>query len=131
MFLSSKVSRLENEKVLANKELNSLKRKVKVVENYEKDKKNFEEKISVIEQLKKNQTGPVIMLDEISKNIPEGVWLTKITESGGRINMEGNAISNTDLASFINSLKNTKGFSNVELTESKRGAAEANIDLYL
>ncbi|MBI5180066.1 MAG: PilN domain-containing protein [Nitrospirae bacterium] len=130
MLLNSKVSRLENEKVLANKELNSLKEKVKVVENYEKDKKNFEEKISVIEQLKKNQTGPVIMLDEISKNIPERVWLTKITESGGKINMEGNAISNTDLASFINNLKNTKGFSNVELTESK-GAAEANIPIYI
>ena len=129
VWLNSKVSRLENEKVLANKELASLKEQVKVVENYEKDKKNFEEKIAVIEQLKKNQTGPVIMLDEISKSIPERVWLTKITESGGRISMEGNAISNTDLASFINSLKNTKGFSNVELTESK-GAVEANIPIY-
>ncbi len=129
MWLNSKVSRLENEKVLANKELASLKEQVKVVENYEKDKKNFEEKISVIEQLKKNQTGPVIMLDEISKNIPERVWLTKITESGGKLSIEGNAISNTDLASFINNLKNTKGFSNVELTESK-GAVEANIPIY-
>ncbi len=129
MWLNSKVSRLENEKALANKELTSLKEQVKVVENYEKDKKNFEDKISVIEQLKKNQTGPVIMLDEISKNIPERVWLTKITESGGRINMEGNAISNTDLANFVNSLKNAKGFSNIELTESK-GAIEANIPIY-
>lgn len=129
MWLNSKVSRLENEKVLANKELASLKEQVKVVENYERDKKNFEEKINIIEQLKRNQTGPVIMLDEISKNIPERVWLTKITESGGKINMEGNAISNTDLASFVNSLKSTKGFTNIELTESK-GATEANIPIY-
>ena len=55
-------------------------------------------------ELKKNQTGPVIMLDEISKSIPERVWLTKITESGGRINMEGNAISNTDLAGWLRSV---------------------------
>ncbi|MBI5043387.1 MAG: PilN domain-containing protein [Nitrospirae bacterium] len=128
-WLNSKVSRLENEKVLANKELTSLKVQVKVVENYEKDKKNFEEKIGVIEQLKKNQTGPVIMLDEISKNIPERVWLTKITESGGKINMDGNAISNTDLASFVSNLRKTKNFTNVELTESK-SATEKNIPIY-
>jgi type IV pilus assembly protein PilN len=129
IWLGSKVNRLENEKVQAQRELASLKEKVKEVENYEKDKKNFEDKIATIEQLKKNQKGPVIMLDEISKNIPERVWITKIAESGGRINMEGNAISNTDLVNFVNNLKKIKGFSNVELLESK-GAAEANIPIY-
>lgn len=129
-WLNSKVNRLQNEKAQAQKELAALKEKVKEVENYERDKKNFEEKISVIEQLKKNQTGPVFMLDEVSKNIPERVWLTKLSESGGRISLEGNAISNTDLVNFVNNLRNAKGFSNVDLTESK-SAMEGNIPIFI
>ena len=39
----------------AQRELTSLKEKVKEVENYEKDKKNFEDKIATIEQLKRTR----------------------------------------------------------------------------
>ncbi|MBI5182675.1 MAG: PilN domain-containing protein [Nitrospirae bacterium] len=129
-WLNSKVNRLENEKVLAQRELTSLKEKVKEVENFEKDNKNYKDKNATIEQLKKNQTGPVFMLDEISKNIPERVWLTKLSESGGRISLEGNAISNTDLVNFVNNLRNAKGFSNVDLTESK-SAMDGNIPIFI
>jgi type IV pilus assembly protein PilN len=81
----ARVSALEHEKVTLNEELTVLKAKVKEVENYEKDKKSYEEKIGIIEQLRKNQTGPVRLLDELSRSLPDRVWLTLLTEQAGKV----------------------------------------------
>src|SRR3989338_4539054 len=83
--LSSTVSTLTQQTVTLNQELAALKVKVKEVEDFEKNKKTFEEKIGIIQQLRKNQSGPVHLLEEISKNLPDPVWLVSMSEQGGEI----------------------------------------------
>src|SRR3989442_11118357 len=48
------------------KELDALKKKVQEVEDYEKNKRLLEDKNRIIEQLRKNQGGPVRLLDYLS-----------------------------------------------------------------
>jgi type IV pilus assembly protein PilN len=115
--------------VTLEKDLAALKVKVKEVEDYEKNKKNFEEKIGIIEQLRKNQSGPVHLLEEISRSLPDRVWLTSLTEQGGKIDLEGKAVTNAEIVDFINNLKTSRYISEIQLIESRQ-TAEGGIPVY-
>jgi len=129
--LNSQISMLRNDEASATKERNLLQEKVKEVENYEANKKLLEEKNRIIEQLKRNQSGPVHLLDEISKNLPERVWLLSLKEEGGKIDLDGRAITNADIVDFINNLKRSPFFKDVQIIESRQtNDNEKKIALY-
>lgn len=122
--LGNKIDTLNADKASKEKTLADLKVKIKEVENFKRDNKIFEERTNIIERLKKAQSGPVLLLDEISLDIPERVWLLSLNESGGTINIEGLAFSNSDIVSFVNNLKGSKYLTDVGLIESKQGEKE-------
>jgi len=129
-LMNSRIDRLRNEKTKANAELTVLKEKVKEVENYESNKKVLEEKNRIIEQLKKNQGAPVRLLDELSKSMePLKIWLTTVKEEDSHVEVDGKAVTNADIVQFINNLKNTKFFSDIQLIESRQ-AIELNVPIY-
>lgn len=106
-----------------------LKKTIKEVENLEKLNKTFEERNKLIEQLRKNQNIPVMVLDEISRNLPNGVWLQAMTVSGGSVNLDGYAFTNSDVVAYVNNMKNSKVFSDIFLQESKQTEIE-KISMY-
>lgn len=125
----SRVNALEQEKVARNSELAALKVKVKEVENYEKNKKDYEEKIGIIQQLRKNQVGPVRLLDELSRGLPDRVWLISLTEQAGKIDMEGRAVTNAEIVEYINNLKASQYIRDIQLIESRQ-VTEGGIPVY-
>lgn len=86
------------------KEIADLDRIIGEVKNYEKDNKALEEKLKVLDTLKRGRTGPVKMLDAMATSIPKNVWIRKLSESGGAMTLEGAALSNDDLAEYMKSL---------------------------
>jgi type IV pilus assembly protein PilN len=128
-WLDSSIRNLESQKLTAERELVVLKKKVQEVENYEKDKKTFEDRIEIIQKLKKNQRGPVKILDQVSHELPEGVWLTNLSQAGQNISLDGIATTNESLVRYVNNLKRTRLFTDVQLIESRQ-ATEGNIPVY-
>ena len=128
--LNKEINRLNNSKIKLNKDLAQLKEVVKEVENFEENKKNLEEKNRIIEQLKKNQTGPVYILDEIGRNLdPLKLWLISLTVRGKNLELKGKSITNSDIVEFIKQMKGSKFFKDVSLVESRQ-MTEANISVY-
>ena len=128
-WLDSKITEKKDEKSRKEKELAQLKEKVKEVESLESIKKELEEKVKIIDTLKRNQSGPVHLLDELSKNLPERVWLISLSEQNGQVDLDGKAMSNAELVSFYSNLTHTPLFSNVQLIES-RSAMESNTEVF-
>lgn len=128
-YLTNKGSDLKAEKVSKEKRLGELKAMIKEVEDYEKDNKVFQEKNSIIEQLRKNQDIPLRLLDEVGNMLPTGVWLISLAESGGNATIEGYAFTNSDLVGYVDNLKRSKHMEEVTLIESKHTTIE-NISLY-
>lgn len=128
--LNTEINRLQDEKASINKELVVLKDKVKEVENYENNKKVLEEKNQVIKQLKKSQELPVRLLDQVSRGInPLKIWLTSLSAQGTNVDMDGKAMTNSDIVEFINNLKASKFFKDIQLVESRQ-AVESNVAIY-
>ncbi|OGW59220.1 MAG: hypothetical protein A3D21_08520 [Nitrospirae bacterium RIFCSPHIGHO2_02_FULL_42_12] len=128
-WLNSSISSLTQEKQTLSVKLKELTGKVTEVENFEKDKKIYEDKIEIIQNLKKNQEGPVHMLDEISHRLPERVWLVSIKETGGNINIIGSGMTNDAIVKYVNNLKATNIFKNVQLIESRQ-VIDSGVPIY-
>jgi len=118
--LSSKISDRKSKKAFKEKKLIELAEQLKEVESYEKDNEAFQKKNEVIKQLKRNQDIPLRLLDELSSLLPEGIWLTEINDKAGAVTISGYAFSNTELVSYVQSLKNSKYMTDVALLESRQ-----------
>ena len=68
--------------------------------------KDLEDKMAVLNNLKKNRSGPVKVLDAIQTALPKKVWLLDASEAGGAMTLNGRAFSHDDLAEFMSSLQN-------------------------
>lgn len=106
-----------------------LKKKINEVDNFEKLNKTVDERNKLIEQLRKNQNLPVMLIDEISKSVPSGVWMSAMTSTGSAVNIDGYAFTNADVVVYINNLKASALFSEISLQESKQTEME-KIPLY-
>ena len=62
-----------------------------------------------IGDLKAKQQGPVRMLDELSKNLPDWVWLASVLEKKDSISINGFALNANKVADFVENL-NRSGY---------------------
>ncbi|MEA3422050.1 MAG: PilN domain-containing protein, partial [Acidobacteriota bacterium] len=86
----------------------------------------FERKINLINQLKSHQGTAVTIMDQLSKNIPDWVWLSEANYNNQIINIKGMAFSNNLIADYIYNLENSPYFSNVNLISSIQRTIQNN-----
>ncbi len=101
---------LDEEITKAKLEADRLKSIIEEVKGYEDKKKNLEEKINLINQLKTNQKGPVRLMDEVSKALPDLVWLSNIEVAGNQITMRGKTLAIPAVATYVENLKRSPFF---------------------
>jgi type IV pilus assembly protein PilN len=94
----------------AQAEVDRLKSIIDEVNGYEKKKANLEAKINLINDLKRNQHGPVRLMDEVSKALPDLVWLNDMNLIGQTIGIHGKAMTPNAVANFIENLKKSPYF---------------------
>ncbi len=123
------IATLEKENITAQARVHEQENMLKEVKNVEEERKKVSEKIDIIEKLKKNQAGPVRLLDELSKALPKGVNIVSLTESNNNINIEGTGFSNDDIVRFVENLKASRFLSDVNLLETSQ-AKQESIDIY-
>lgn len=128
--LDSELEARQEEKRGKEKQVAQLKEQVKQVQDFEQKKKLLEDKNRVIDQLERSRVGPVKVLDYVSQSVePLKVWLTRLGLNADAVDLEGRALTNDDVVEFVNNLRRTDHFSNINLIES-RSANESKVNLY-
>jgi len=90
------------------------------VRNFEARRAQLEQRVSLIEELRKGQTAPVHILDQISRSLPDMVWLTRVAQSTYDLTIEGNCLSLTSLSDFVGALEHSRYFARpVEILNSE------------
>jgi type IV pilus assembly protein PilN len=89
------------------------------VDQFQQRKSILENKVLVIEQLRLAQKSPVHMMDEISKALPDFVWLTSMDEAKGSLRFQGQSNSLAAVADFISGLQRSGWFPSVDLGSSQ------------
>lgn len=88
---------------------------IKEVEDYQKRKDSLQQRIDLINQLKQNQKGPVRIMDQISRDLPDLVWLDRMDITGGRIALSGRGLNPNAIALFVENVKNDPYFEEPQL----------------
>jgi type IV pilus assembly protein PilN len=83
---------------------------IKEVEAYQKRKDNLQQRIDLINQLKQNQKGPVRIMDQISRDLPDLVWLDTADINAGKVTLAGRGLNPNAIALFIENVKNDPYF---------------------
>ncbi|MEN2985957.1 MAG: PilN domain-containing protein [Thermodesulfovibrionaceae bacterium] len=99
--------------------LQLLQKKIEEVKKFEAMNKEVESKVKLIENLKKMQSAPLVVLSTIVRRLPDGVWLTAIKYEE-EITLEGIGFSNLNIVNFVENLKAVGEFTDVALVESQQ-----------
>ena len=75
------------------------------VEDYQRRKESLQNRIDLINELKANQKGPVRIMDQISKDLPDLVWLDNMTINANQVTLSGRGLNPNAIALFIENVK--------------------------
>lgn len=104
----------------AERETARLKSLIQQVAQFEQQRGQLQQRVSLIEQLRKGQSGPVHMLDQLSRALPETMWLTDLKQAGDDVTIDGRCTSLTALSDFVANLENSNYFARpVEIVDSQ------------
>lgn len=121
-IVNGKVKDMQAQVVEAEKEVKELEPYIKEVEAYKAKKTELERKVQVINRLKTNQRGPVQIMDQVSRALPELLWLTKMDVTPTTITISGEAFNTNAVANFIENLDRVTEFQEPILRDtSQRG----------
>ena len=96
---------LDKEIAAAQQETTRLHSVIEQVQQFEQRKAQLQQRVVLIEQLRKGQTGPVHMLDQISRALPPMLWLTEVKQTGAEIVIEGKCTSPIGVSDFVANLE--------------------------
>ena len=89
-------------------------------------------RVALIDELRKGQSAPVHMVDQISKALPDMTWLTAMQQSGYTLTMQGRCLTLTSLSDFIGNLEASRYFIRpVEIIESTTDADDKGPELIM
>ncbi len=130
--VSSSITDTNDRIVVAKAEVAKLQVEKAKKEELERKRKSFQDQVNLIERLKAQQGGPVRMLDEISKALPDFVWLTRLDQTGAQVKIAGEASNNNSVADFLNNLQSAGDGCDPGSPAGKLNCwfPEANLDAY-
>jgi len=82
--------------------------------------KALQEKLNVINTLRKQKEGPAKVLDELSIDKPEKLQLESLKKEGSKLGIEGIALDDETIANFMTNLRRSKIFKGVDLIVSEQ-----------
>ncbi len=131
LWVQGKLKQKEKEVVVAQREVEELKQVIQEVEDYKIKKAELERKIDVINGLKANQRGPVQIMDQVSRALPELLWLSNLEVTPTTIDLRGSAFNMSAVANFIDNLDKVDEFAEPILNDAtQKVAAGARSEIY-
>jgi type IV pilus assembly protein PilN len=99
--LANTQATMEQRKLEAQK----LESAINAVNDFQKKKDSLQKRIDLINQLKQNQKGPVRIMDQVSRDLPDLVWLDNMNITNGHITLNGRGLNPNAIALFVANVK--------------------------
>src|SRR5262245_41368886 len=125
LLMDSMVSAQDMRNAKLKDQITELDKQIEKINSLEAEKTRFIARMEVIEKLQRSRPEIVHIFDEIAKQIPDGVYLTGITQTGTRLRFEGVAQSSTRVSAFMRNIDGSSYLKNPELevVETKKDNA--------
>jgi len=128
LVLSRESVELDRQIATAQAEVTRLHAIIQQVQQFEQQKAQLQQRVVLIEQLRKSQKGPVHMLDQLSRSLPSMMWLTAVKQDkeNDSIVIEGKSTTQTAVSDFVVNLESSGYFKkSVDIVSSTADAPTA------
>ena len=116
-------------------EIVELEKSITEIDGLERQKERLLARMEIIEQLQKSRPEIVHLFDEMVEQLPEGVYLTGMKQTGSRVEIRGVAQSSTRVSALMRQIDSSEWLSDpeVERVETTQSGAsrQAEFVLYL
>ncbi len=114
--LSRQAADLDRDIAAAQAETGRLRVVIARVQQAEQRRNQMEQRVALIEQLRKSQTAPVHLLDELSRSLPDSLWLTTMQQKGPDLTIEGRCLVLSAVPEFVSNMQATGYFSKLDVS---------------
>lgn len=124
--LRKEATTLTDDIAVAEQETARLQALIVQVRQFEERKAQLQQRVTLIEELRKGQTSPVHVLDAISRSMPDLLWLTDLDQKGADLTIQGRCMSLTSISDFVDNLGRSGWFRKpVEIVDSQVESGQA------
>ena len=118
--LRQQSAKLDEDIARAEAETRQLRTVLAQVQKFETRKAQLQQRVTLIEELRKGQSAPVRVLDQVSRSVPDRLWLNDMKQAGSDFTIVGFATTMTALSDFVAGVESTKWFKKpVEIIDSQ------------
>jgi len=122
--LRTEANQLTDDIAAAEQETARLQTLIVQVRQFEERKTQLEQRVTLIEVLRRGQSSPVHVLDAVSRSVPEMLWLTQLEQKGAELTIEGRCMTLTSISDFVDNLGRSGWFKKpVEIIDSQLDVA--------
>ena len=120
LSLHRQSAQLDIDLAQAETETRQIRSVLEQVRKFESQKATLQQRVTLIEQLRSGQYAPVHLLDEVSKSVPDRLWLNDLKQVGAEFTIGGMTDSLTAVSDFVANLEGTRWFKKpVEILDSQ------------
>ena len=136
-IISGYVSAQDEKNAFLKTEIAALDKSIDEIKRLREQTEALMQRKRVIESLQGNRSEAVGLFNELAKNVPEGVYIRKISQQANKINLVGYAQSNARVSSLMRNLESSPLLERPTLIEikgatvDKRRMNEFNLDLFI
>lgn len=125
--LSSKIKTQEERNQRLQDEMVRLDKEIVIIGDLKDRVKRVLGRKEIVEGLQSDRNQAVIVLDELARQLPEGVFLRSVKQVGSEIEIHGVADSNARVATLVHNLAISAVMQNPNLVEIKANNAQTEI----
>ena len=97
-------------------EIKILDDRIKEIKKLDATRRALIERMEVIQNLQATRPGIVHLFDEIEATLPQGLHLTKLSQSGSKIQINGRAESNARVSTYMRNIEKSEWIANPKLS---------------
>jgi len=118
-FLDQQVQQQQANVAYMKGEIGKLDKQIEEIRKIREETASLLAKKQVVEGLQSNRSEPVQLLDQLLRQLPEGIYLKAIKQTGVKVNVIGYAQSNARVSTLMRNLGASPYLENPELVEIK------------
>src|SRR5258705_10549184 len=131
VFQALQIGRLKTDIARAEQESAKLRPQIQTIQDLTQKREELTRRLNVIADLDKTRLQRVMLVDELSRCVPEHLWLTSYEETANKVQIEGVTFSNLLVADFMTRLQVSPLYGSVDFLAAEKGTIDRRNEVKL
>lgn len=131
LLYNTMIDEQDSRNQMLTQQIKILDRQIEEINDLEQTKQQFIARMQIIEKLQRSRPAIVHLFDQIVRTLPDGVYLTGVTQTGDHLKFSGIAQSSTRVSAFMRNIDSSQWMKNptLEVIQSTPGAFGSSFTL--